>query len=164
VLRRFRLASAPPIADVLVITALIFSYAFQCTAAIRGASFWRSERRGLESAYAWIAHNTSYGATLVAFRDPLLYLYTGRHAEGLHINVDSADTSRLLGIVNFARRRGHSFVLIGPQDPEFNRELTRTSLSAAFESDSACRRVYSADAADVYAVSAPPRCGSTQSR
>src|SRR5579884_255689 len=37
------------------------------------------------AAYAWIERNTPPDAALYAYEDPLLYLYTGRHATGLPV-------------------------------------------------------------------------------
>jgi hypothetical protein len=133
---------------------LACAYFFQCVSGIHTAVAWRSERRVLERAYAWIAQNTPPTASVVAFRDPLLYLYTGRHAEGLHSSGGPDGVSRILHIAEFARRRGHRYVLIGPRDPEFDANLTRAAISTALQADGACRPVFSADGADIYDVTA----------
>ena len=145
-----------------VVTAMFaFCYLVQCAVCIHAATFWRSERRALEGAYDWIAHRVPPTASVVAFRDPLLYLYTGRHSEGLHSSVDQNGVSRILNIGEFARQRGHRYILIGPKDPEFNTNPTRIAISEALQSDRGCRRVYSAEGADIYDVTArqnvPPR-------
>jgi hypothetical protein len=139
----------------LVTAILALFYVFQCAAAIHAAAAWRSEKRALERAYAWIAHSAPPTASVVAFRDPVLYLYTGRHAEGLHSSGGENDVPRILNIAEFARRRGHRYVLIGPRDPEFDVNPTRVAISEALQSDGACRQVYSADGADIYDVTAP---------
>jgi len=131
---------------------LAFSYFGQCVISIHISTIWRSERRALEKAYTWIAYNVPPTASVVAFRDPLLYLSTGRHAEGLHSGVEETGGSRLLNIAEFARRRGHRYILIGPQDPEFNTNPTRSAISEALQSDRGCQRVYSAEGADIYDV------------
>ena len=136
-------------------------YIVQSAGATHDATVARRERRALTGAYVWIARNVPPTASVVAFRDPLLYLYTGHHAEGLHSTIGENNVSRILHIAELARRRGHRYVLIGPTDPEFDPSVTRAELSAALESDATCRRVYSANGADVYDVtesrSAPPR-------
>ena len=145
-----------------VATALLaLSYFVQCVVCSHIATVWRSERRTLEKAYAWIAGNVPPAASVVAFRDPLLYLSTGRHAEGLHSSGPEQIASRLLNIAGFARQRGHRYVLIGPRDPEFYSNTTRLAISEALQSDGGSRRVYSAEGVDIYDVTArknaPPR-------
>lgn len=148
-----------PLWGPLATAMLALFYAVQCMVGIHAAGVWRSERQALEGAYAWIAHVAPPAASVVAFRDPVLYLYTGRHAEGLHSS--GAGVSRVLNIAEFARRRGHRYVLIGPKDPEFDVNPTRAALTAALQADGVCRRVYSAEGADIYDVTAgqgtPPR-------
>ena len=133
---------------------LAFFYLVQCIVGIHTATFWRSERGALENAYAWIAGNVPEAASVVAFRDPLLYLYTGRHTEGLHSGNEVQCASRLLNIAQFARRRGHSYVLIGREDPEFDQTRTRAAISEALQSDGTSRRVYSTEGTDIYEVTA----------
>ena len=150
-----------PIWGPLATGLLAFSYLVQCVSGIHAAAAWRSERRVLERAYAWIAQNAPPTASVVAFRDPLLYLYAGRHAEGLHASGGPDGVSRILNIAEFARRRGHRYVLIGPMDPAFDLKPTRVAISEAVQADGACRRVYSEEGADIYDVTArqnaPPR-------
>jgi hypothetical protein len=133
---------------------LAFAFLLQFVSAIHAASVWRSERRALEGAYTWIARSTPPTASFVAFRDPVLYLYTGRHAEGLHSSGGPDGVSRILNIAEFARRRGHQYILLGPKDPAFDVNPTRVAISEALQADRACRRVYSADGADIFEVTA----------
>lgn len=138
-----------------VVTAMFaFFYFVQCLVCIHVATVWRAERRALEGAYDWIAQRVPPTASVVAFRDPILYLYTGHPSEGLHSGGGQQGTSRILNIVEFARRRGHRYILIGPRDPEFEPDLTRLAVSEVLQSDGACRRVYSAEGADIYEVTA----------
>ena len=141
-----------PIWGPVAIALLAFSYLVQCVVSIHIATVWRSERRALNQAYAWIADNVPSTASVLAFRDPLLYLSTGRHAEGLHSSGGEESASRLLNIAEFARQRGHRYILIGPQDPEFDASTTRGAISETLQSDGGSRRVYSAEGADIYDV------------
>ena len=131
---------------------LAVAYVFQFVGGFAAATHWRLERQALQPAYAWITRTAAANASVVAFRDPLLYLYTERHAEGLHASAFDNGTSRIVNIAEFARRRGHRYVLIGPQDPEFDVNPTRAAMIGALDSDGACRRVFSAEGADVYEV------------
>ena len=144
----------PPVWGPLVTGLLAFSFLVQFVFAIHAASVWRSERRALEGAYAWIARSTSPTASVVAFRDPLLYLYTGHHAEGLHSSGGQDGVSRILHIAEFARRRGHRYILIGPKDPAFDVNPTRDAILDALQADRASLRVYSEGGADIYDVTA----------
>jgi hypothetical protein len=145
--------SMAPRWEPLVTGLLVYFYFVQCFQAIQAATILRGERQSLEQAYTWISHNVPADASMVAFRDPVLYLYSGLHAEGLHSS-GLEGVMRCLNIADFARRRGHRYVVIGPKDPEFDVNPTRAALSSALQSDRRCRQVYSAEKVDIYDVTA----------
>ena len=137
---------------------LVFLYLLQTLTGIRGATVFREQRRQLEPAYEWIARNVPADVSLTAFRDPVVYLYTGRHTEGVHASTAGSATgeaiSRRLNLGEFCRRRGHAYLLLSPRDPEYSDRPTRTEISAALQKDPEVRLVYSADKVAIYRVSA----------
>ena len=89
---------------------------------------YRADLEARRPAYAWIARNTPGAASVFAYDDPLLYLYTGRKSLSLPIppklqyHDDQAGIDQLLdSIPDFANRHGASYALVTPGD--FYRDL-----------------------------------------
>jgi hypothetical protein len=75
------------------------------------------------SAYRWIAANTPLDAAVLAYSDPILYLYTGRKAcrmivspALLYAEDRGALESVFAGVADFARRQKLSYALLTPED------------------------------------------------
>jgi branched-subunit amino acid transport protein len=89
---------------------------------------YRADLEARRPAYAWIARNTPRAASVFAYDDPLLYLYTGRKSLSLPIppklqhHDDQAGIDQLLdSIPDFASRHGATYALVTPGD--FYRDL-----------------------------------------
>jgi hypothetical protein len=83
----------------------------------------RAALAGRQAAYRWIAANTPPDAAVLAYLDPILYLYTGRKACRLVISPALTYTGDrraveavLAGVADFARRQKLSYALLTPED------------------------------------------------
>lgn len=83
---------------------------------------YKAQNETLRPAYDWIRRNTPPDARFSAFRDATLFFHTGRRAETLHCSVREEwenpgySRQRTLALGDWARRRGHRFVLLTPWD------------------------------------------------
>ena len=125
---------------------------------------YRSDLDSRRPAYNWMAHNVPREASVFAYDDPLLYLYTGRRScslpvpPKLYYHNDQAGIDELLdSIPNFARRYDLTYALITPGD--FYRDLHArgaSRLMEAVKSSHDFRPEYSAPGATVYEFTAAP--------
>ncbi len=79
--------------------------------------------RDLQAAYSWISENTPPSSAILAYDDPLLYLYTGRRGNYLpllprwwYAEDHAAITGAYRDVVNYCRERGLSYVLFTSED------------------------------------------------
>ena len=109
------------------------------------------------TAYRWIAANTPPNAALLAYMDPILYLYTGRQACRLVISpgLRRADDRRaveavLAGVVDFAHRQKLSYAVLAPEDlhAEFT-DQERLAAHSLFRANPRLRRVFEAGGVSV---------------
>ncbi len=96
----------------------------------------RTLRPEMLQAYAWIKANVPQDASFLASDDPSLYLYTGRHASGMHAPTRGlGDESRKAALAYFssmpelARSNGYSHILLTRAD--FLQDLRREDRSLA---------------------------------
>jgi hypothetical protein len=109
--------------------------------------------------WSWIAANTPGQASVLAYDDPLMYLYTGRRSCNLPIpprlyyHNDDAGIDRLLGAIpDFAREQRLNYVLLAGDD--FYRDLHENGavhLARAVESAPQFRPLFHTEYATVYA-------------
>jgi hypothetical protein len=110
------------------------------------------------TAYRWIAANTPPDAAVLAYMDPVLYLYTGRKACRLVISPALRYTgdSRALevflaGVADFARRRKLSYALLTPEDLQAEvPDQERLAARRMFRSNPRHRRVFEAGGVSVW--------------
>ncbi len=109
------------------------------------------------TAYRWIAANTPPDAALLAYMDPILYLYTGRQACRLVISpgLRRADDRRaveavLAGVADFAHRQKLSYAVLAPEDlhAEFT-DQERLAAYRMFRANPRLRRVFEAGGVEV---------------
>jgi hypothetical protein len=110
-------------------------------------------------AWSWIAAHTPEQASVLAYDDPLMYLYTGRRSCNLPIpprlyyHNDDAGIDRLLGSVpEFAREQRLNYALVAGDD--FYRDLHANGalhLARAVESSPQFRPLFRTSYATVYA-------------
>ena len=123
-------------------------------------------RAGLEArwpAYAWIEQNAPAQASVYAYDDPLVYLYTGRKSCGLPIPTklffhdDQDGIHRLVGsLPEFAQNYGLGYALLTRGD--FYRDLHETGsrqLWDVAQSSRAFQPQYQSPTVTVYRVGAP---------
>jgi hypothetical protein len=121
-------------------------------------SGYRHDFESRRPAYAWIAGHTAPGASVFAYDDPLLYLYTGRKACGmpippkLYFHNDDAGIDRLLHTIpQFARQYHLDYALLTTAD--FYRDLREHGaehLAEAVESSGAFERLYRTGGVSIY--------------
>lgn len=109
-------------------------------------------------AYTWIAKNTPPNANVLAYDDPLLFLYTGRRSCGFPIppqlvyRDDFAGQDRLLSsIPDFARYNRLDFLLLTRHD--FYRDLNErgvNSMTRAVESSGEFQREFQSPTTTIY--------------
>lgn len=116
---------------------------------------YRADLAARQPAYAWIAANTSAGAGVYAYDDPLLYLYTGRKSVSLPIppklqyHDDRAGIDKLLdSIPDFANGYGLSYALVTPGD--FYRDLHEQGARRELKAVRAARPVFNSQGASIY--------------
>lgn len=121
---------------------------------LRAAS--QSEQLRFQPAYDWIRSHTAPTATVYAYLDPLLYLYTGRHALGLPIlpaklyQDNASDHAREypLSILRQAKERDVDYLLITTADGYM--EGLKGRLWEAAARDPTLRQEFTAAHAAVY--------------
>lgn len=115
------------------------------------------------NAYQWIANNVPAGANVYAYRDPLVFLYTGRRASSLPIppkfyyHNDSAAIEQMMASTpDFARQQRLQYLLLTPED--YYRDLraqgTRGLLLAMKSGE--LQKLYESPGAAVYKLRAAP--------
>lgn len=84
---------------------------------------YRADFESRRAAYQWIANNAAPEASVYAYDDPVLYLFTGRKSCGLpippkfHYHDDQAGVDNLLlSVPDFAREHRLSYLLLFPDD------------------------------------------------
>ncbi|GIU77365.1 MAG: hypothetical protein KatS3mg005_0603 [Bryobacteraceae bacterium] len=81
--------------------------------------------------YTWVQQNTDPAATFAAYRDALLFFRTKKRAESIHSSVreeildPGAPAKRLEGLAEWARKRGHAYVVYHPSDYQMQEDLAR---------------------------------------
>jgi hypothetical protein len=104
------------------------------------------------TAYRWIVSNTPPDAALLAYMDPILYLYTGRQACRLVISPGlrragdrRAVDAVLAGVSDFAHRQKLSYAVLAPEDlhAEFT-DQERLAAYRLFRANPRLRRVFEA--------------------
>jgi hypothetical protein len=145
----------------------LFAIFFVAASAIGMAVFlhrvlqtYRDDLEARRPAYTWLANAASAGAGVFAYDDPLVYLYTGRHACNLPIPTrlyyhdDQAALDRMVDEVPaFAAAHHLDYVLLTPTD--FYRDLHEARarrLSLALASDPSARKLYLSPAAAIYSL------------
>ena len=109
------------------------------------------------TAYRWIVANTPPDAAVLAYLDPILYLYTGRQAcrlvisPGLrHAEDHRAVEAVLAGVADFAHRQKLSYAVLTPEDlhAEFP-DQERLAARRMFRANPHLRRVFEAGSVSV---------------
>jgi hypothetical protein len=150
-----------PLTGCLAAVLLLSTYLAEFRYSVYRAEACSAERRKLEAAYRWVVCNTPRDSSFLAFREALLYLYSGRKAEGIHaaaelIGPNDPFRDRLSQLASFARQRGHRYILIGPTDPEFNPDVPHSFLVQSLHTDPTLQLVYSADGVEILEVAPVP--------
>ena len=111
-------------------------------------------------AYAWIRARTPADANFFAYYDPLLYLYTGRHAishplpPALWYHDDRATILRLYReLVPYARAHGLSYILLN--DADFRQDMNdqdRAQLEQSIHQNPGLEHVWEDGTAAIYRV------------
>ena len=121
---------------------------------------YRADLEARRPAYAWIQANTPSGASLYAYDDPMLYLYTGRKSVSLPIppklqyHDDQAGIDQLLdSIPELANRYGLRYALVMPGD--FYRDLHERGARRELEALHGERAVFQSPGASIYEFPAP---------
>lgn len=92
-------------------------------------SRYRAQNSQLATAYSWIRQNTRSEDSFVADRDAMLFFHTGRRAERLHCSVRDERIfpgrckQRLLALGQWARARGHRYVLLASGDFRLKKDV-----------------------------------------
>ena len=103
-----------------------------------------------QAAYRWIAASTPPDAAVLAYLDPVLYLYTGRKACRLVISpmLTRPGSRRELqavldGVAGYARREGLSYALLTPEDLQAELpDQDRLAAGRSFRANPALERVF----------------------
>ncbi|HLK49035.1 MAG TPA: hypothetical protein VKT49_12920 [Bryobacteraceae bacterium] len=122
---------------------------------------YRACARDLQSrypAYEWIRTRTAPDATLYAYDDPLLYLYTGRRAMGMtmpsgriYSGRGASETDNFVrNVPRNAREHRLNYLFVTAND--FYREARAGRLGDAVARDSSWRREFTAERAAVYGM------------
>jgi hypothetical protein len=129
---------------------------------------YRDDLEARRPAYTWLANTAPAQAGVFAYDDPLVYLYTGRHACNLPIPTklyyhdDQAALDRMVDDVPaFAADHHLDYLLLTPTD--FYRDLHQARaqrLSRALTSDPVARELYHSPAATIFSI-APITAAST---
>jgi hypothetical protein len=159
-----RIASAA-FGSVLAVFALFFVSASVWGLAVflpRVLTSYRDDLAARRPAYRWLANTAPADAGVFAYDDPLVYLYTGRHACGLPIPTrlyyhdDQASLDRMVDDVPaFAVGHHLEYVLLTPTD--FYRDLHEAGarrLGRALAADPAARELYESGAARIFSIGA----------
>jgi hypothetical protein len=122
---------------------------------------YRDDLAARRPAYAWLANTVPSDSSVFAYDDPLVYLYTGRHACNLPIPTrlyyhdDQAALDRMVDEVPaFAASHHLDYLLLTPTD--FYRDLHQARaerLSRAVASDPGARELYRSPAAAIFSIS-----------
>ncbi|HYL36169.1 MAG TPA: hypothetical protein VEV17_09685 [Bryobacteraceae bacterium] len=125
---------------------------------------YRADLEARRPAYVWIARNVPAGASVFAYDDPILFLYTGRKSCSLPVppkfyyHHDTAGIDALLdSIPDFAREHGLSYAFLTGGD--FYRDLHASGaqrLIHAVQSSSAFQLLYSTPIVAVYGFQVAP--------
>jgi hypothetical protein len=122
---------------------------------------WIAEQRARSSqmrpVYQWIAHETPSASTVAAYDDPLLYLYTGRHAVSVAVmptlvyqGSDRALAAYVRSTVREWNAANVQYAVTTPAD--FRREFQETARDAEFsELQTSWRPVFQTTGAVVWA-------------
>lgn len=123
---------------------------------------YRADFEAREQAYRWIDHNVPAGANLYAYKDPVMFLYTGHRASRLPIppkflyhGDDRAIEKLMASMADFARSHDLDYLLLTPDD--YHRDLNSKGtqgLSAAIESGE-FQRLFTSDRVAIYKLNAP---------
>ncbi|MGP0073055.1 MAG: hypothetical protein ACLPWF_14120 [Bryobacteraceae bacterium] len=124
---------------------------------------YRVDFEARERAYDWIAHNVPRDASVYAYQDPVMFLYTGHKACRLPIppkflyHSDDRGIDKLMGsMADFARGYQLDYLLLTPDD--FYRDLNARGthgLTEAMQSG-AFRELYGTSRASVYRLNDRP--------
>ena len=109
------------------------------------------------TAYRWIVANTPPDAAVLAYLDPILYLYTGRHAcrlvisPGLRRTEDHRALEAVLaGVADFAHRQKLSYAVLTPEDLQAELpDQERLAAFRMFRANPRLRRVFEAGSVSV---------------
>lgn len=124
---------------------------------------YRASFESRQAVYQWVAANTQRDASLFAYDDPVLYLYTGRKSCGLpvppklHYHQDQSGIDKLLrSLPEFAREYQLSYLVLMPDDfyrdeHERGARLEREGV----ESSASLHPVFQSPAATVYGWNPP---------
>jgi hypothetical protein len=112
------------------------------------------------TAYRWIVANTPTDAAVLAYRDPMLYLYTGRHACRLVISpgLRRAEDHRavkavLAGVADFAHWQKLSYAVLAPEDLQAELpDQERLAAFRMFRANPHFMRVFEAGSVSVYRI------------
>ncbi len=124
----------------------------------------RERRHQLEPVYQWIAHNTPANARFAAAQDPVLWLYTGRTARGMHFPTKYFYGDRREAILHyfadlpeFMRQHQLDYALV--VDDDFALDLSPEEVKARSVkvlSNPALRCVHREGKASVMVLASPP--------
>lgn len=118
---------------------------------------YQSDLEQRRTAYEWITRESPASATVLAYDDPLLFLYTGRRSCYLPgvpklLYFDDLATDRMVrSIPDFARQNHMDYLLVTSDD--FYRDLHRRGiqqLAAAVQADPRLERTFSSPSASIY--------------
>ncbi|HLH00660.1 MAG TPA: hypothetical protein VKX49_30420 [Bryobacteraceae bacterium] len=121
---------------------------------------YRTDLETRRPAYAWVAANTPTAASVFAYDDPLLYLYTGRKSLSvpvppkLEYHADEPGIDLLLDTIPaFATEHRLSYALITPSD--FYRDLHARGARRELNAFAPSHPVFQSSGAAIYALPVP---------
>lgn len=173
-----RHASGDRIAAAAFGTVLALFVVFCASASLLGVSVflprllasYRDDLVARRPAYTWLENTAPQEAAVFAYDDPLVYLYSGRHACNLPIPTrlyyrdDQAGLDRMVDEVPaFASDHHLEYLLLTPTD--FYRDLHQARaerLSRAVAADPAARELYRSPAATIFSLAPATRASAAR--
>ena len=156
---------ARPVAAAFVLSVLYLNLEGVFVELPRVAHQQRARREQLQPVYAWIARETPAAARFAAAHDPLLWLYTGRPARGMHFPTRYFYTDRREAILRyfadlpeFMRQHRLDYALV--VDDDFALDLSPEevkSRAAKVLSNPALKQIHRAGRASVMVLADPAR-------
>jgi hypothetical protein len=121
---------------------------------------YRSKLTDLRAAYTWISQNTAASAVVISADDPLLYLYSGRHAKEVPLMPRSwyaADHQAIVdafrGAAEYGRAHGGSYIYSTSDDlSRWTGDEDIAQVEQAMRGNRALRPVFSSGGGTIYRI------------